>query len=115
MLLRKRQVKIQFYLSQDEVAVFDAKVHQTGLSRAEYLRTLIAGRTPKPVQPVEFIRLMNEVSALKESVAQLRDLAAFQGQTETAASLDELRREILEEMRSIHQIVYDGGRLQDGK
>lgn len=106
--MRKRCKPLQIYLSETEATELEAKAKQSGLSRSAYVRALINGKTPQPILPEEFVRLMNEVSALKAQVTVLRDELLLRGQSGAADQLEQLRQDILQEMRLITAVV--GGR-----
>ena len=111
--MRRRNVMIKFRLTEDEAERFRKKVATTGQSQESYLRTLISGEVPRPVQPAEYMQLMNELSGLKTQLAELRDNLAVRGQAPTAEQLESLRLEMLEQMRSINNTVYYGTKPKD--
>lgn len=103
--MRRRQIKIQFYLSDEELAMVDQKARQCGLNRAAFLRVLISGKMPQPLPPAEYRKMMGEVSALKSELASLRDTLQKQGQRIEAAQVESIRQDVVQEMKGINAAV----------
>lgn len=99
--MRKRQVKVQCYLSADELIQLDREVVKSGLSRSAYLRVLISGKMPQPLPPAEYRAMMAEISRLKAEVTLLRDALIRRGELPRAARLETLRQEIIRQMKAI--------------
>jgi hypothetical protein len=111
--MRRRMKPVQVYLSEDEFKKFEQRVQLCGLTQSAYIRKLLDGEVPQPVQPAEYMQLMNELSGLKTQLAELRDNLAIRGQAPTAEQLESLRQEMLEQMRNINNIVYYGTKPKD--
>ena len=99
--MRKRQVKVQCYLSADELIQLDREVVKSGLSRSAYLRVLISGKMPQPLPPAEYQAMMAEISRLKAEVTLLRDALIQRDELPRAARLETLRQEIIRQMKAI--------------
>lgn len=110
--MRKRQVKVQCYLSADELVQLDREVVKSGLSRSAYLRVLISGKMPQPLPPAEYQAMMAEISRLKAEVTLLRDALIQRDELPRAARLETLRQEIIRQMKAIIAAVMRNAPLR---
>jgi hypothetical protein len=69
--MRKRNVRIQFWLSENEAASFDEKVKRSGLSRESYIRHLINGLVPTDAPPPDYRSMMGELHAIGTNLNQI--------------------------------------------
>lgn len=97
---------VKVRLSEEEAARFRTQVRASGLSQESYLRLLIHGKVPQPLPPSEYHAMMEEISRLKGEVVRLRDDIAHLGYPSEAEHVEELRQEMIEQMRTIIAAVY---------
>lgn len=69
--MRKRDIRIQVWLNQEENERFRASVEKTGLTKENYLRTLINGYAPKEQPHPDYFNLMHEFHAIGNNLNQL--------------------------------------------
>ena len=69
--MRKRNHRVEVYLSDKEYETLVKKVEKTGLSKAEYLRTLIKDITPKEHPPMQFFDVLRELRQLNVNMNQI--------------------------------------------
>lgn len=69
--MRKRNNKLQIYLSDEELQLFDMKAQKAGMSRAELFRKLICGCEIKELPPVDFFELNREMRRIGSNIEQL--------------------------------------------
>ena len=93
--MRKRQIKKQFYLNENEAASLKEKSDMCGLPEATVLRMLITGFHPKPKPDEEFYRDMRVLYAVSNNLNQL----AVRSHTYDYIDTDELQ-DILKELSS---------------
>lgn len=97
---------VKVRLSEEEAVRFRSHVRASGLSQESYLRLLIRGKVPQPLPPSEYHAMMEEISRLKNEVARLHDDITHLGYPSEAEHVEELRQEIIEQMRTIIAAVY---------
>lgn len=107
--MRKRSVKIQLYLNEKETAVLNRCAQQSGLSRSVYLRSLINGRMPRPLPPLDYHLYLNQLSELKQIVLEMQDELEYCGEKPAAEQLNEIRQILLLQMRNVSTV---GGRCE---
>ena len=69
--MRKRNVHMQFWLSESEADAFSKLVKRSGLSREAYLRFLITGLVPNDAPPPDYFSLMKELHHIGNNLNQL--------------------------------------------
>ena len=69
--MRKRAIKKQFWLNENENKMLKEKSKKTGLSEAEYLRCLIEGYNPKEKPDEEFYKIMRNLRAIGNNLNQI--------------------------------------------
>ena len=69
--MRTREHQIKTRLNDKEYEEFQKKVQKTGLSKAEYLRTLIKEITPKELPPMQFFDVLRELRQLNVNMNQI--------------------------------------------
>ena len=69
--MRKRNVRIQFWLDKKESESFDKKVKRSGLSREVYLRHLINGVIPRDAPPPDYYTMMRELYRIGDTLDRL--------------------------------------------
>lgn len=104
--LRKRKNQLLTYLNDEELEQLNKQVTLSGLTRSSFVRLRLSGKMPQPVPPKEFHKMWQAISELKQEVQALHIELLQNGQTETAAMVDELSTKILSQMRLIYERVY---------
>ena len=66
---RNKDIKIR--LTEDELSKLNMRVSKSGYSRERYLRTLISGKVPKELPPIEYQKLIKEFNAIGNNLNQL--------------------------------------------
>ena len=69
--MRKRSIRIQVWLNQEENLRLQNNAKKAGLSRESYLRTLINGYVPKTLPPPEYHLMIKELHAIGNNLNQL--------------------------------------------
>ncbi|MDR1068130.1 MAG: plasmid mobilization relaxosome protein MobC [Clostridiales Family XIII bacterium] len=73
--MRKRNVRVQFWLDKKEAESFDKKVKRSGLSRESYLRHLINGLIPTDAPPPDYYAMMRELHFIGNNLNQIAQKA----------------------------------------
>jgi hypothetical protein len=73
--MRKRNVRIQFWLDKKEAESFDKSVKRSGLSREVYLRHIINGLIPTDAPPPDYYSMMRELHAIGTNLNQIAQKA----------------------------------------
>ncbi len=63
---KNKQLNIR--MTQSEFRDFQKKAAKSGLSQSAYIRMLISGNVPKPIPPLEYDKLMQELYAVDVSL-----------------------------------------------
>lgn len=93
MAKRKKDIKIR--LTEDELSNLNMRVSKSGYSRERYLRTLISGKVPKELPPIEYQKLIKEFNAIGNNLNQLvRNSYNHPIQNEVITVLDNLQNMI---------------------
>ena len=61
--MRKRNIRIQFWLNKKEAEVLHKRVKRSGLSREAFLRHLVSGYIPKDARPAEIANAIRTIAA----------------------------------------------------
>lgn len=69
--MRKRNIRIQFWLYEKEAQRFDKAVKRSGLCRESYLRHLINGLVPTDLPPPDYYSMMKELHAIGNNLNQI--------------------------------------------
>jgi len=69
--MRKRSVRVQVWLNQEEKERLHASAKKAGFSRESYLRTLINGYVPKELPPPDYYAMMRELLAIGRNLNQI--------------------------------------------
>jgi hypothetical protein len=77
--MRKRNVRIQFWLDRKEAESFDKSVKRSGVSRESYLRHLIAGLVPTDAPPPDYYTMMRELHGIGTNLNQIAQKAHVLG------------------------------------
>jgi hypothetical protein len=92
--MRRRQNRIEFYLSDREFAMFGRAVKKSGLNYSLYIRHLIENRIPKDRPQPEYHELLHELRAIGRNINQIALVANATGIID-AGKYDERYSELL--------------------
>ncbi len=73
--MRKRNVRIQFWLNKKDTEALDKRVKRSGLSREAYLRHLINGLVPRDAPPPDYFSMMRELHGIGNNLNQIAQKA----------------------------------------
>ena len=73
--MRKRTVRIQFWLNKKEAEALDKKVKKTGLSKEAYLRHLVEGVVPRDAPTPDYYAMMRELHGIGKNLNQIAQKA----------------------------------------
>ncbi|WP_245625078.1 plasmid mobilization protein [Paenibacillus stellifer] len=96
-MMRRRAVRIQVWVNNDENARLQASAKKSGLSQEGYIRSLINGYVPKAMPPPDYFALMRELHAIGNNLNQLAAKAHATGHLDRTAfqqEADHLRRAV---------------------
>ncbi len=69
--MRKRNVRIQFWLDKKEAEALQKRVKKSGLSREAYLRHLVNGLIPQEAPPPDYYSMMRELYRIGNNLNQI--------------------------------------------
>lgn len=72
--MRRRNIRIQFWLNKKEAEVLHKRVKRSGLSREAFLRHLVSGYIPKDAPSPDYYAMMREL----QKVGQAFDRIAYE-------------------------------------
>lgn len=73
--MRKRNNRVEVYLTDEEILSLTKKVEQSGLSRERYIRKLLEGSRVYEAPPVDFPKLIKEVNRIGSNIEQILRIA----------------------------------------
>ena len=73
--MRKREHIIKFRLTEKEMLDLKKSIKKTGLSTEAYFRMLIKNKVPKPLPPVEYFAMIEELRRIAVSLEDVRSYA----------------------------------------
>ena len=73
--MRKRNIHVQVWLSEDEVAVLTERAKECGYSREAYIRSMMNGRIPRPMPPPDYHAMMGELHSIGNNLNQIAQKA----------------------------------------
>lgn len=97
--MRKRNIRIQVWVNQEEERKLQKHAKQSGLSREAYLRSLINGYVPKTLPSLDYYTMLRELHAIGNNLNQLAAKAHVTGhldRTSFQREADDLRWAIQE-------------------
>lgn len=97
--MRKRSIRVQVWLNEEENTRLHASAKKAGLSRESYLRTLINGYVPKELPPLDYYAMMRELYAIGRNLNQIAAKANATGHIDRTAfqyEANRLRRAVLD-------------------
>lgn len=77
--MRKRNIRIQCWLSKKEADSFNKRVSKSGLSKEAYLRHLITGFVPQDAPSPDYFTMMREIHNVRNTLADIAATARTQG------------------------------------
>lgn len=83
--MRKRGLRIQVWVNQEEDRKLQKHAKQSGLSREAYLRSLINGFVPKTLPPLDYYTMLRELHAIGNNLNQLAVKAHVTGHLDHAS------------------------------
>lgn len=95
--MRKRDIKIQFWLTLREANLLDRKAKNCGLSRTAFLRHLVNGFQPRELPPPDFRAMMQELYKIGRNLNQIAQ------KIQTLNVIDEQRYD--EEVRKLENAI----------
>ena len=102
--MRKRNNKVQFWLSLREVNLLDERAKKCGLSRTAYVRHLVNGFMPRDVPPPDYFSMMRELYGIGRNLNQIAQKAHVLGVID-AQRYDEESKKLEEVIRKITAAV----------
>ena len=75
MIMRKRNVHIQFWLDKKEAETLKKKAKRSGISSAAYVRHLINGVVPQDAPPPDYYSMMQQLYRIGNSLNQIAQKA----------------------------------------
>ena len=69
--MRKRNQRVEVYLTKEELTRLNENVARTGMSREGYMRALILGHEPKELPPMDFYDLLKELRQINNNINQI--------------------------------------------
>ena len=109
--MRTRSKSVMFRLSDSELLHLDNLVSKSGLSREQYLRTLLSGFVPTNKPPPDFYQMMRELHSIGNNLNQIAQRAHISNEIDEARyerNVEELRRVTSE----ITKAVFEHRRLE---
>jgi len=73
--MRKRNIRIQFWLDRKETESLNKMVKRSGLSREVYLRHIINGLVPTDAPPPDYYSMMRELHSIGTNLNQIAQKA----------------------------------------
>jgi len=73
--MRKRNIRYQLWLDEQEAERFNGLVRQSGLPREVYLRQLINGLVPTDAPPPDYFHMMKELHSIGTNLNQIAQKA----------------------------------------
>ena len=99
--MRRRPIVIPFHLNRQELHHLDEQCHRAGLSREEFLRSLIAGMELRPRPCAHHAQLLRQVAGLCNNANQLARVANTYGVADASmvTEMTHLTREVWKEVK----------------
>ena len=67
----KRQNEIKIRLTDKELEAINRRAKESGYAREHYIRTVLDGRIPKPMPPMDYHKMMNEFRHIGANLNQI--------------------------------------------
>ncbi len=99
--MRKRQFRVEVYLTEKELQDLTKKVQKSGLTRERYMRKLLADSRVYEALPVDFPKLIREVNRVGSNIDQILRIA----NSKNLLDVPRLRKE-LDELDAIEDAMW---------
>lgn len=80
--MRKRNIRLQFWVNEQELAGLGKRVAACGLTRQAYFRQRIIGLVPRTTPPPDYFAMMQEIYKLRVTIQAILDSAVGDGVSE---------------------------------
>lgn len=90
--MRKRSIRAQVWLNEEENTKLQNNSKKAGLSRESYIRTLINGFLPKAIPPPDYYSMMKELHAIGSNLNQIAARANSIGHIDRTVFQNEANR-----------------------
>lgn len=112
--MRNRNIQIKLWLNDEEYGVLEQDVKRTGLTQSKYLRALIMKREIREKLPVDYYRMLTELSRIGNNLNQIARIANQQPDkcpdVEAALAIMQLLyKSILDLTRNTHAHLKENG------
>ena len=78
--MRKRNIKINIFLNEDEKRIFDEKVKKSGLTKSDFFRKIIQDYELKEQPDERFYEMLNQLRGMANNLNQMaRTYNRYQG------------------------------------
>lgn len=106
--MRKRNIRLQFWVNEQELAGLDKRVAACGLTRQAYFRQRIIGLMPRTTPPPDYFAMMQEIYKLRVTLQAILDSAAGDGALEI--QVEPINRKLDALILNITKAVIEPGR-----
>ena len=73
--MRNRNIPIMIYLNEEEYSILQQDLERTGLTQSKYLRALIMKRPIREKLPIDYYRMLTELSRIGNNLNQIARVA----------------------------------------
>lgn len=73
--MKKRTKEIKIRLTEKELENLDKRAEESGYAREHYIRTVLDGRIPRPMPPIDYHAMMRELHAIGNNLNQIAQKA----------------------------------------
>ena len=73
--MRSRNIRLQVWVNEKELAMLDRKAQRSRLTRAAYIRQLIRGYIPRDAPPPDYYAMMKELYRIGNNLNQIAQKA----------------------------------------
>ena len=102
MVMRKRNKRVEVYLTEDEYSNLAEKVKLSGMSREAFIRQVLGGAEIKAKPPADFYKLIVEVRKVGSNLNQLVKRAQVLDFIDTPAL-----QNVMAEIRETEDMLWD--------
>ena len=114
--MKNRKCRVEFRLSEDELCILNQAVMLSGLSREEYLRTLIKYIIPSNTPSVEFLEVIKQLRMIGNNMNQIAVIAHKTGSIDVLKykrSCEETIIKVLEIVNQPRKLEVHNGNNKD--
>lgn len=104
--MKNRKCRVEFRVSEDELCILNQAVMLSGLSREEYLRTLIKYIIPSNTPSVEFLEVIKQLRIIGNNMNQIAVIAHKTGSIDVLKykrSCENLQETIIKVIEIVNQ------------